>query len=113
MDKESQDAGHGDRNERADRSGNEARGSVEESWPRAEPLLAEIYRQRKEIEERGGTPRSVVMTMQEYRAVQRYHAQLGETPAPAFDYVDKYSILGLSVLIDNGRELTVLERAPE
>ncbi|MFP4424982.1 MAG: hypothetical protein ACLFPP_00875 [Spirochaetaceae bacterium] len=80
--------------------------------PRAEAIIAEIYRQFKELQEAGGTPRSVVMTMEQYRRIQRYHASLGETPAPAFDYISKYSVLGLPVLIDNSAELRVTENSP-
>ncbi|MFP4331454.1 MAG: hypothetical protein ACOC45_06535 [Alkalispirochaetaceae bacterium] len=83
-------------------------GAAENRRPRPEELIAEIYRQLRELQEAGKRPASVVMTMAQYRAVQRYHASLGETPAPAFDYISRYSIMGLSVLIDNNRELTVL-----
>ncbi len=83
----------------------------EETEPRAEAIIAEIYRQFKELQEAGRTPRSVVMTMEQYRRIQRYHASLGETPAPTFDYISKYSILGLPVLIDSSSELRVTDEA--
>lgn len=85
-------------------SGESAR-EVEE--PRAEAIIAEIYRQLKELQEGGENPTSVVMSMEQYRKIQRYHATLGETPAPAFDYISKYSVMGLSILIENDSELRV------
>ena len=75
--------------------------------PRAEAIIAEVYRQLKEKQEAGQSPTSVVMSMDNYRRIQRYHAALGETPAPAFDYISKYSFMGLSILIDNDSELHV------
>ena len=89
-------------------------GGQDASALRPEALIAEIYRQLKELQAAGRTPRSVAMTMDHYRAIQRYHATLGETPAPAFDYISKYSVMGLSILIDNGTNLQVIEEsAPE
>lgn len=81
----------------------------ENEEPRAEAIIAEIYRQLKEFQEAGKSPTSVVMSMDQYRKIQRYHASLGETPAPAFDYISKYSVMGLSILIDNDSELRVSE----
>lgn len=74
---------------------------AEDKETRPEALLAEIYRQLREIREAGELPEAVVIRMDQYRAIQKYHASLGETPAPAFDYIDKYTVLGLPVLIEN------------
>lgn len=93
--------------ERAEAREDEAGSGSEE--PRAEAIIAEVYRQLKEKQEAGQSPTSVVMSMDAYRKIQRYHATLGETPAPAFDYISKYSVLGLSILIDNDSELHVSE----
>lgn len=82
-------------------------GEADSEEPRPEAIIAEIYRQLKEKQGAGESPTSVVMSMKTYRSIQRYHATLGETPAPAFDYISKYSVMGLSVLIDNESELHV------
>ena len=96
-----------------ERSAQQEEAAQPDEEPRAEALIAEIYRQFRELQDRGRSPGSVVMSMDQYRNIQRYHASLGETPAPAFDYISKYSILGLPVLIDNDSELRVTEGSPE
>ena len=85
----------------------------QEGLDRPEELIAEAYRQLREIRERGGRPAAVVMNAENYRSIQRYHATLGETPAPAFDYIDRYSLYGLSILVDPGEKIRVLEEGSE
>ncbi len=73
--------------------------------PRA--LVIEIYRQKTELMHAGESPERVVMSMESYRAIQSYHATLGELPDGAVDYIGKYQIFGLEISIDNGADLRV------
>jgi hypothetical protein len=70
-------------------------------------IIAEILRQRRELESTKRKPERIVMSMAAYRAVQDFHARLGELPNPDIDYIRKYRIFGLDIFIDNARSLTV------
>jgi len=75
--------------------------------PRAEELLAEIWRQRLSRLEAGKAATAVVLSMENYRKIQRYHATLGELPDSEADYISRYRIFDLSVFIDNQRGCVV------
>ena len=76
---------------------------------RAEEIIVEVYRQRREIVERGGTPEWVVLSPEHYRLVQAYHAQLGEAPEGRADYIDRYRLFDLEIRVERVDEPRVGE----
>ncbi|NBF38809.1 MAG: hypothetical protein GVY14_00180 [Spirochaetes bacterium] len=68
----------------------------------AEELILLILKKRTEKEERGDRPTRVVLSMDAYRRIQQYHAELGELPK-SIDYITRDSIFNLPVYIDNSR----------
>lgn len=69
--------------------------------PRAEELILEVYRQRREIEEQGRAASRVVMSLAHYRTIQRFHAHLGEVPDGAVDYIDRYRLFDLEICVED------------
>ena len=67
---------------------------------RAEELILEVYRQRQEASEQGREATRVVMSLSHYRAIQRFHAHLGEVPEGAVDYIDRYRLFDLEICIE-------------
>ncbi|MFW5741885.1 MAG: hypothetical protein ACOCW3_01070 [Spirochaetota bacterium] len=67
---------------------------------RAEELILDVYRQRREIEEHGREATRVVMNPSHYRAIQRFHAHLGDVPEGAVDYIDRYRLFDLEICIE-------------
>jgi hypothetical protein len=74
---------------------------------RPEEIVAELWRQIREIQAAGKKPEKIVMPIEKYRLVQIWHALLGELPDPSKDYISKYAIFNLPVFIENGAEITV------
>lgn len=75
---------------------------------RAEELIVNIYRDKLKFQEKGLNPTRVIMPMEYYRKIRKYHAGLGELAGPYGDYITEDEIFGLSVFIDNVDEATVL-----
>jgi len=75
---------------------------------RAEELVAEIYRQKLEVQDSGGSPRQVIMSMDAWRHIRAWHLSRGVMEqAPHMDYISDDSIFGLEVLIDQVPSLKV------
>ncbi|MDR1625894.1 MAG: hypothetical protein LBT33_05075 [Spirochaetia bacterium] len=77
-------------------------GETPEAQPRPEEIIAELWRQIRALRAAGKKPQSVLLSVEDYRAVQAWHAALGELPDPAQDYISKYAIFSLPVFVENG-----------
>jgi hypothetical protein len=75
--------------------------------PRPEEIIAELWRQIGELRAAGKKPGDIIMSPEDYRGVQAWHAALGELPDPAKDYIAKYAIFNLPVFVENGAVLKV------
>ncbi|MFW5743254.1 MAG: hypothetical protein ACOCWX_01615 [Spirochaetota bacterium] len=67
---------------------------------RAEELILDVYRQRREASEQGRETTRVVMSLSHYRTIQRFHARLGEVPEGSTDYIDRYRLFDLEICIE-------------
>lgn len=65
---------------------------------RPEELIMEIYRQLKMKREQDEEPRTVLMTMEQYRLLDWYRRFLGDIGQS--DYLQQYNIFGLDILVD-------------
>jgi hypothetical protein len=74
---------------------------------RAEEIIADLWRQIRDIYEAGKKPAKVILSPENYRRVQEWHAALGELPDPSRDYISKYSIFHLPVFVDSGAGVRV------
>jgi hypothetical protein len=72
-----------------------------------EEIIAEIWRQRTELIKDGRQPERVILTSADYKKVQEYHARLGELPKPDMDYIQKDSLFGIPVFIEDIESVTV------
>ena len=75
---------------------------------RAEELVAEIYRQKLEVQNRGGKPVKVLMPPDAWEHIRAWHISLGVMEkAPHMDYITEEAVFGLSVVIAPDSILTV------
>ncbi|OQY33018.1 MAG: hypothetical protein B6241_09270 [Spirochaetaceae bacterium 4572_59] len=75
---------------------------------RAEELVAEIYRQKLDIQNQGGKPSIVLMSPEAWDQINAWHISLGVmVQAPHMDYITENSIFGLSLEIEKSSALTV------
>jgi hypothetical protein len=78
--------------------------------PRPEEIVAGLWQQIQSLREAGKQPEKIIMSTGNYRAVQAWHAALGELSDPTKDYITKYTIFNLPVFIENKTPLTVQAR---
>ena len=69
---------------------------------RAEEIIAEVYRQKKDLAESGGEARGVTMSMAQWRMLRDYRARLGDPPGDMPDYLQEDSLFGLEIFIEPG-----------
>ncbi len=75
---------------------------------RAEEIVAEIYRQKLEVQERGGRPERVYMPPEAWEHIRAWHISLGVMDkAPHMDYIGEQSIFGLEIVLDKAGTLSV------
>jgi hypothetical protein len=74
---------------------------------RPEALLAALWSEIRSRRDRGETPELVVLSMENYRKIQRYHAELGTLPNADLDYISRYELFGLPIYVDDAVELEV------
>ena len=68
---------------------------------RAEELIAEIYRQKTELQSKGVKPKKIILSMEAWRQIRAWHISLGSMEqAPHMDYIGEDTIFGLGILID-------------
>jgi hypothetical protein len=82
-------------------------GGGPETQARPEEIIAELWRQIRDLREAGKRPAKILMSVEDYRVVQAWHAVLGELSDPARDYISKYAIFNVPVFIESGAPLTV------
>ena len=68
--------------------------------PDAPQLILDVYRKRQALCGAGRSPSRVVMSAPQYRAIQTYHAMLGDLPDGALDYIDRYRLFDLEICIE-------------
>ena len=72
---------------------------------RAEELLAEIYRQKIQLQQQGLTPRELILNMESWRHIRAWHLARGlMEESPHRDYIREDSVFELDVLIDTVEE---------
>ena len=74
---------------------------------KAEEIISELWRQIRSMRDEGKKPEKVILSPDNYKTVQLWHAALGELPDPSKDYISKYSIFNLPVFIEPGVPLKV------
>ncbi|MDA3852294.1 MAG: hypothetical protein PF447_13650 [Spirochaetaceae bacterium] len=74
---------------------------------KAEEIIVEIYRQKQEHQQEGNLPSKVIINMEQYREIQRYHVRLGKLKGSLPDYITADSLFGLEILIDNQEQTVV------
>ena len=75
---------------------------------RAEELVAEIYRQKSEMQKEGGNPKQVILSMEAWRHIRAWHLARGVMEqAPHMDYITEDSIFEMEVLIDSVDKILV------
>ena len=67
----------------------------------AQEILLRLFSQKRDVIAAGKTPSRVVLSMQNYRTVQAFHASLGELPNPEIDYITRYTIFDLPVYTED------------
>jgi acyl-CoA-binding protein len=68
---------------------------------RAEELIAEIYRQKTELQNEGKKPHQVIMSMEAWRHIRAWHLARGVMEQAAhMDYIGEDRIFEMDVLID-------------
>ncbi|MDC7234210.1 MAG: hypothetical protein PQJ58_13330 [Spirochaetales bacterium] len=68
---------------------------------RPEELIAEIYRQKTELQQKGEQPREVILNMESWRHIRAWHLARGVMEkAPHMDYITEDTIFEMDVLID-------------
>ena len=69
------------------------------SHPRAEELIAEIYRQVLLARSESRSITAVIMHASHYRVLQAYRNRLGELADASLEYLERYRIFGLEIQI--------------
>jgi len=69
---------------------------------RAEELVAEIYRQKRVLQESGEHPDTVILSLEAWRHIRAWHLALGVMEnSPHKDYIGEDTIFDMTVLIDS------------
>lgn len=72
---------------------------------RAEEIIADIYRQKIELQKKGLNPGQVILNMDAWRHIRAWHLARGiMEQAPHMDYITEDSIFEMDVLIDSVKE---------
>jgi hypothetical protein len=75
---------------------------------RPEELIVEVYRQKTERTAAGLSATQVVMSQKTWRTIRTYHASLGTLNGNLPDYINKDSLFGLEIMLDNREGVKVL-----
>jgi hypothetical protein len=67
---------------------------------RAQQVLVEVWSALSAARDAGEAPNGVVLSPEDYRAVQHYHAHLGTLPNESLDYIGKYELFGVTVFVE-------------
>jgi tetratricopeptide (TPR) repeat protein len=65
--------------------------------PRAEELIAEVYRQLSQMRNRGEVPEKVILKAELWNVIQDYRRSLGVVTGPVPDYLTEDGLFGLEI----------------
>ena len=74
---------------------------------RAEEVIVEVLRQKRALMESGSTPKEVALSPGLYTLVEKYRLALGVVEGPVPDYLQKGSLFGLDICIDDSSRISV------
>ena len=74
---------------------------------RAEELIIHIYKNKVVLGDRGIRASRIVMSMESYNKIRKYHLGLGEIQGYWGDYITEDEIFGIPVFIDTIRGIKV------
>lgn len=77
---------------------------------RAEEIIAELWRQMREMRAGGKNPAKIILSPEQCRHVWAWHIALGELKDPSQDYITRDSIFGLPVFIEENAAPKVAEK---
>lgn len=80
--------------------------------PRAEELIAEIYRQYSTMKQEGKQPVRVCLPITYIRRLRIWHALMGTAATASHEYLTHDSIFGLDFFVHQENEIAVRERNP-
>ena len=75
--------------------------------PRAEEIIAEVYRQLREKRTSGDVPGKIVMPRAYWRAIEDYRRDLGPVDGPVPDYLSDDGLFGLEIWYGNDPVISV------
>lgn len=84
-----------------------ARGNTPSALPRAEELIAEVYRQIIRHRENGRQPTKILMSPAKWEIINRYRLSLGSLSGPLPDYLAENTLFGLEIWYDDGEKIQV------
>jgi len=73
----------------------------------AQEIVITVWKKRIEIIQSGKNPERLVLSTENYKKLRSYKSQLGELPRPGLDYLQKESLFGIPLFIDNNCTLAV------
>lgn len=73
----------------------------------AQEIIVEVWKKKSEMLQTGKRPSRLVLSQTNYRKLLNYKSMLGELPKPELDYLQKESLFGIPVYIDNEQALLV------
>ncbi len=68
---------------------------------RAEELIVTIYKKKSDLQDMGKRASRIIMTMESFKKIQKYHLGLGEVQGELGDYITDDEIFGIPVFIDH------------
>jgi len=74
--------------------------------PRPEEIIAAILAGKQRCDADGRSPKQVILSPGQYRAIQEYRARLGEAPSASLEYLTKYEVFGLEICVEGTRPET-------
>lgn len=73
----------------------------------AAEIIVTVWKKKTEMQQAGAAPERLVLSTENYKKLQEYKSRLGTLPHPERDYLQKDSLFGIPVFIDNSRVLSV------
>lgn len=73
----------------------------------APEIIVTVWKIKSEMLESGKTPKRLVLSSENYNKLVDYKSRLGELPHPERDYLQKDSLFGIPVYLDNRYPLFV------
>ena len=73
----------------------------------APEIIVTVWKKKTEMQQAGSKPARLVLSVENYKNLQEYKSRLGSLPDPERDYLQKDSLFGIPVFIDNRRSLSV------